>query len=75
MSEKRDAIEVADQKLQRGDGGEYHQIAGGDGEVLTTNQGVPVSDDQNSLRIGPRGPLAMEDFHFREKLFHFDHER
>ncbi|MEZ5859109.1 MAG: catalase [Geminicoccaceae bacterium] len=75
MSEKRDAIEVADQKLQRGDGGEYHQIAGGDGEVLTTNQGAPVSDDQNSLRIGPRGPLAMEDFHFREKLFHFDHER
>ena len=36
---------------------------------------MPVSDDQNSLRVGPRGPLLMEDFHFREKMFHFDHER
>ena len=42
---------------------------------LTTQQGVPVFDDQNSLRIGARGPTALEDFHFREKIFHFDHER
>ncbi|HET8636259.1 MAG TPA: catalase, partial [Acidobacteriaceae bacterium] len=35
----------------------------------------PVGDDQNSLRIGARGPFLLEDFHFREKLFHFDHER
>jgi len=42
---------------------------------LTTQQGVPVFDDQNSLRIGTRGPTALEDFHFREKIFHFDHER
>ncbi|MEQ9639588.1 MAG: catalase [Alphaproteobacteria bacterium] len=42
---------------------------------MTTQQGVPVSDDQNSLTIGERGPVLMEDFHFREKLFHFDHER
>jgi catalase len=42
---------------------------------LTTQQGVPISDDQNSLKIGARGPTALEDFHFREKLFHFDHER
>ncbi len=42
---------------------------------MTTEQGIPVGDDQNSLRAGPRGPLLMEDFHFREKLFHFDHER
>jgi len=56
-------------------GGETHQSAGGEVPVLTTRQGAPVADDQNSLRIGPRGPLAMEDFHFREKLFHFDHER
>ena len=34
-----------------------------------------VSDDQNTLRAGPRGPAALEDFHFREKIFHFDHER
>jgi catalase len=43
--------------------------------VLTTQQGIPVADDQNSLKIGARGPTALEDFHFREKLFHFDHER
>jgi catalase len=43
--------------------------------ALTTQQGTPVFDDQNSLRIGTRGPTALEDFHFREKIFHFDHER
>jgi catalase len=58
-----------------GDGGETHQVAGGEVPQLTTQQGVPVSDDQNSLRIGTRGPTALEDFHFREKVFHFDHER
>jgi catalase len=43
--------------------------------VLTTTQGVPVSDEQNTLRAGPSGPAPMEDFSFREKMFHFDHER
>lgn len=42
---------------------------------LTTNQGVPVADNQNSLKAGLRGPTAMEDFILREKLTHFDHER
>jgi catalase len=59
----------------RGRGGETHQIVGPRGPVLTTQQGIPVSDDQNTLRIGERGPAALEDFHFREKIFHFDHER
>jgi catalase len=45
------------------------------GQALTTNQGVPVADNQNSLKIGLRGPTAMEDFILREKLTHFDHER
>ncbi|HEX4770741.1 MAG TPA: catalase [Bryobacteraceae bacterium] len=63
----------SDQEL--GSGGELHQMAGGDVPPLTTQQGVPISDDQNSLRIGARGPTALEDFHFREKIFHFDHER
>jgi catalase len=63
------------QALGKGQGGETHQVAGGDVPVLTTQQGIPVSDDQNSLRIGARGPSALEDFHFREKIFHFDHER
>jgi catalase len=58
-----------------GSGGELHQTAHGDVATLTTQQGVPIADDQNSLRIGRRGPTALEDFHFREKIFHFDHER
>ncbi|MBK1662954.1 catalase HPII [Rhodospirillum rubrum] len=67
--------EIADAKILRGTGGETHQIAEGDTPVLTTQQGIPVADDQNSLRIGPRGPTLLEDFAFREKIFHFDHER
>ncbi len=55
-------------------GGEPHQQATGD-NVLTTNQGVPISDDQNMLRAGARGPALLEDFHFLEKMTHFDHER
>jgi catalase len=58
-----------------GHGGELHQQARDADTVLTTNQGVPVSDDQNSLTIGPRGPTLLEDFHFLEKITHFDHER
>lgn len=63
------------QESSMGQGGELHQTASGDTPILTTQQGTPVSDDQNSLKIGPRGPIIMEDFHFREKIFHFDHER
>ncbi len=59
----------------QGDGGETHQTANDEVETLTTQQGIPVSDDQNTLRIGARGPSLIEDFHFREKIFHFDHER
>ena len=43
--------------------------------LLTTNQGIPVSDNQNSLKASPRGPVLLEDFVLREKIFHFDHER
>jgi catalase len=74
-SSNSQAATIHDQKLKRGEGGELHQIAEGDVAVLTTAQGGPVSDDQNSLKIGPRGPTLIEDFHFREKIFHFDHER
>ncbi len=58
-----------------GDGGEIHQVAGGAIDPLTTNQGIPVSDNQNQLTAGPRGPVLLEDFVLREKIFHFDHER
>src|SRR6187551_238481 len=45
------------------------------GEFLTTNQGVKVNDDQNSLKAGERRPSLLEDFILREKITHFDHER
>jgi catalase len=44
-------------------------------QVLTTNQGVPIGDNQNSLKAGLRGPALLEDFILREKITHFDHER
>ncbi|MET0517400.1 MAG: catalase, partial [Burkholderiaceae bacterium] len=58
-----------------GTGGELHQSAGGEHRPLTTNQGTPISDNQNSLRAGARGPTLLEDFILREKITHFDHER
>jgi catalase len=42
---------------------------------LTTNQGVPISDNQNSLTVGERGPALLQDVHFIEKMAHFDRER
>jgi catalase len=50
----------------------YRQDAG---DKLTTNQGVKVDDTDNSLKVGTRGPSLREDFHFQEKLTHFDRER
>lgn len=47
----------------------------GSGQRLTTNQGVPIADNQNSLKYGVRGPVLLEDFILRDKLTHFDHER
>ena len=64
-----------DRDSQQAAGGELHQVAGGDHPALTTNQGVPLSDNQNSLRANPRGPTLLEDFILREKITHFDHER
>ena len=45
------------------------------GEYLTTNYGVRINDTDNSLKVGERGPTLVEDFHFREKMAHFDRER
>ena len=58
-----------------GNGGEIHQASGGSHPDLTTNHGVPISDNQNSLKAQPRGPSLLEDFVLREKISHFDHER
>jgi catalase len=59
-------------QTQQGSGGETQQRGG---PPLTTNHGMPVSDNQNSLKAGVRGPTLLEDFVLREKIFHFDHER
>lgn len=64
-------------KTVAGKGGETHQQASAaDGrDRLTTNQGTAIADNQNSLKIGARGPTLLEDFILREKITHFDHER
>ncbi len=59
---------------RRGARGEIQQRVEND-QLMTTAQGVPISDNQNSLRAGERGPVLTEDFMLREKIFHFDHER
>jgi catalase len=65
----------------QGNGGETHQHVpekadhGDAAAHLTTNQGIRVSDNQNQLKAGARGPVLLEDFVLREKIFHFDHER
>ncbi len=46
-----------------------------EGQVLTTDQGIPISETDNSLKAGVRGHTLLEDFHFREKMMRFDHER
>ncbi len=64
----------------RGNGDETHQQISKKGphhgdSYLTTNQGIPIADNQNQLKAGARGPVLLEDFVLREKIFHFDHER
>jgi catalase len=58
-----------------GTGGELHQQSSSAATTLTTNQGVPIGDNQNSLKVGARGPVLLQDFILREKITHFDHER
>jgi len=58
-----------------GNGGETHQTTDADHPVLTTNHGMPISDNQNQLKAGARGPVLLEDEVYREKINHFDHER
>lgn len=70
-----EATQALDPQQHTGTGGELHQSASGDHPALTTNQGLPICDNQNSLRASPRGPTLLEDFILREKITHFDHER
>ena len=62
-----------DNKLDQG-GAPRQQTTDRD-STMTTAQGGPIADDQNSLKAGPRGPVLLEDHVMREKIFHFDHER
>jgi catalase len=78
MAKRSDAskkVRYGKEPVLQGAGGETHQVVAPAAPPLTTQQGTPIADDQNSLRIGSRGPTLLEDFHFREKIFHFDHER
>ncbi len=61
--------------VNAGNGGETHQVTDAEHPVLTTNHGTPISDNQNQLKAGARGPVLIEDEVFREKMNHFDHER
>jgi catalase len=69
------ARSAADAAPETGQGGELHTWSGGTHPALTTNQGLPLSDNQNSLKAFPGGPTLLEDFILREKITHFDHER
>jgi catalase len=78
MAKKKLTTPTSPSKLRNSalsNGGETHQRAPEDGVLLTTNQGLPISDNQNSLKGGGRGPTLLEDFILREKITHFDHER
>jgi catalase len=66
---------TASADLHQSSGGELHQPQLGAHATLTSNQGVALSDNQNSLKANPRGPVLLEDFILREKITHFDHER
>jgi len=82
MNANKETIMASDENFEtsQGNGGETHQHIRVDGpregpDHLTTNQGIRISDNQNSLKSGERGPSLLEDFVLREKIFHFDHER
>ena len=74
-SKRKPQAKLPKRNEQVGLGGETHQAANSDQEILTTNQGLAISDNQNSLKGGDRGPTLLEDFILREKITHFDHER
>lgn len=74
-SKEKKAKETLKDETRVGRGDELHQQAGGKHPVMTTNQGVAIADNQNSLKANARGPTLLEDFILREKITHFDHER
>ena len=75
MAKRKSAPPGGVSKTVVGNGGEIHQQNSDSDDRLTTNHGAPVSDNQNSLKAGRRGPSLLEDMVLREKIQHFDHER
>ena len=75
MARAKSVSSQTEQSGKTGAGGELHQQPTDAGVLLTTNQGVVIADNQNSLKAAPRGPTLLEDFILREKITHFDHER
>ncbi len=79
LSEVNTSGKVGDAAVALGTGANHGSLSGArvdsGGQALTTNQGVLVADNQNSLKAGLRGPTLLEDFILREKITHFDHER
>src|SRR6202046_2523563 len=76
-SEKNESLKTGPATLepQSLDGSLESKRVNSEGQRLTTNQGVPVANNQDSLKAGLRGPTLLEDFILREKITHFDHER
>ncbi len=71
----RDDKTDLDPDARPGHGGEVHQVPPPGGAGMTTANGVTIADGQNSLKVGARGPILLQDHVLREKTFHFDHER
>ncbi len=67
---KPEKVTATNRDSQPATSGELHQIAGGEHPAVTTNQGLAISDNQNSRRSNPRGPTLLEDFILREKITH-----
>jgi catalase len=77
LSERNESAKAGPATLQPQslDGTLRSKRVNSEGQALTTNQGLPIADNQNSLKAGLRGPTLLEDFILREKITHFDHER
>ncbi|NYF88752.1 catalase [Tunturiibacter empetritectus] len=75
MSKTKKPAKNLGAEYQIGAGGELHQTAGGTHPQLTNQRGLVVGDDENSLKLGERGPVLIEDHLLVEKTQHFDHER
>ena len=75
MAKQKKPTRQPEKAFHAGNAGELHQTTDERDSTLTTNQGLAISDNQNSLRSGERGPTLLEDFILREKITHFDHER